>query len=341
MAIWDDLWFSFCLHCLGVNEPFFFLTDYCLLSDPETLSWARDSDVARGSRRRQFGTRFASARLVPSYMIYSRCVSTTLPGILILCLSFACSLVHLTERPRPRPFCSSHLAMDKYATKGLDPAPSISMTTIPMAGLLVDVYGLDEAAPSSSTPLTCLWLLHPRTRTRARMADIARRTVHAWHQHATASRARGLIALAFDMPNHGSRLVSEAANQAWDKGNDKHAIDMAAIIQGGAADVSALMGLVAGYLGRQVDAHVCLGWSLGGHAAWWTWFGHDRVDAAVVVVACPDYVGQSFGVLFSPFLTSRSSLSPLSHPVCPQSFAWSSFILYQVCDCSPLMHEGG
>ncbi|OAA33305.1 hypothetical protein AAL_00770 [Moelleriella libera RCEF 2490] len=204
--------------------------------------------------------------------------------------------------------------MDKYATKGLEPAPSISMTTIPMAGLLVDVYGLDEAAPSSSTPLTCLWLLHPRTRTRARMADIARRTVHAWHQHATASRARGLIALAFDMPNHGSRLVSEAANQAWDKGNDKHAIDMAAIIQGGATDVSALMGLVAGYLGREVDAHVCLGWSLGGHAAWWTWFGHDRVDAAVAVVACPDYAGQSFGVLFSPFLTSRSSLSPFPIP---------------------------
>ncbi|KAG8404838.1 hypothetical protein J3459_017035 [Metarhizium acridum] len=178
--------------------------------------------------------------------------------------------------------------MDEYSTKGLDPAPSISMTTIPMAGLLVDVYGQDELA-SPNIPLTCLWLLHPRTRTRARMQDIARRALHAWHL-SPASSSRGLVALSFDMPNHGTRLVSELANHAWDRGNDKHAIDMAGMVKGGASDMSGLMDLVAGYLGRDVDAHVCLGWSLGGHAAWWSWFGEDRIDAAVAVVGCPDYL---------------------------------------------------
>ncbi|KAK2596710.1 hypothetical protein QQS21_006225 [Conoideocrella luteorostrata] len=178
--------------------------------------------------------------------------------------------------------------MDQYSTKGLPPAPAISMTTIPMAGILVDVYGLDEL--SSSTPLTCLWLLHPRTRTRARMQDIACRAVHAWHQHG-GSGSRGLVALSFDMPNHGTRLVSELSNHAWDKGNEKHGIDMAGLVKGGSNDMSSLMDLVAGYLGREVDAHVCLGWSLGGHAAWWAVFGEERIDGAVIIVGCPDYFG--------------------------------------------------
>ncbi|KHN93877.1 uncharacterized protein MAM_08237 [Metarhizium album ARSEF 1941] len=183
--------------------------------------------------------------------------------------------------------------MDEYSTKGLDPAPPVSMTTIPMAGILVDVYGQDELA-SADMPLTCLWLLHPRTRTRARMRDIACRTVDAWHRSASSPAssqgARGLVALAFDMPNHGTRLVSELANRTWDEGNERHALDMAGIVKGCVGDLSALMDLVAGYLGRRVDAHVCLGWSLGGHAAWWSWFVEDRIDAAVAVVGCPDYL---------------------------------------------------
>ncbi|KAH7148395.1 Alpha/Beta hydrolase protein [Dactylonectria macrodidyma] len=186
--------------------------------------------------------------------------------------------------------------VDTYATKGLPAPPEVSMTTMPMAGLLVDVYGLDEL-PAGSTvsavapaPVTCLWLLHPRTRTRARMRDIALRTVAAWHAHPGAS-ARGLVALAFDMPNHGSRLVSETANLAWDGGNASHALDMLGMVKGGCADMRGLMDLVAGYLGRDVDAHMCLGWSLGGHSAWQAWVGEERIDAAVAVVGCPDFMG--------------------------------------------------
>ncbi|KAM0337240.1 hypothetical protein ACHAPQ_003340 [Fusarium lateritium] len=178
---------------------------------------------------------------------------------------------------------------DTYATKGLPAPPEISIKTIPMAGLLVDVYGLDELPPN--VPVSCLWLLHPRTRTRARMHDIARRTITAWTSHAGANPKRGLIALSFDMPNHGTRLVSESANVAWDKGNDTHAIDMFGMVKGGVADMSGLMDLVSGYLGREIDAHVCLGWSLGGHSAWQAFFGEKRIDAAVVVIGCPDFAG--------------------------------------------------
>lgn len=179
---------------------------------------------------------------------------------------------------------------DTYATKGLPPPPAVSKKTIPMAGLLVDVYGLDELPTSS--PVTCLWLLHPRTQTRGRMHDIASRTLSAWHASKNSS-TRGLIALAFDMPNHGSRLVSDSANLAWDGGNDSHALDMLGMVKGGVSDMKGLMDLVAGYLGRDADAHVCLGWSLGGHGAWQAWMGEERIDAAVVVIGCPDLMGKT------------------------------------------------
>ncbi|KAG5979442.1 hypothetical protein E4U55_005155 [Claviceps digitariae] len=207
--------------------------------------------------------------------------------------------------------------MTEYSTPGLPPAPPISQTTIPMAGLLVDIYGLDElppAIPSPSctatpnTPLTCLWLLHPRSRSRAFMRDIARRAVHAWHQtDQHLSRRRSLIALAFDMPNHGSRQICQTTNLSWDRGNLTHAIDMAGLIGTAAAEVSVLMGIVGGYLGRgpDVDAHVCLGWSLGGHAAWWSLFGEERMDGGVVMVGCADFVS---------LMSNRHKHCPLDTP---------------------------
>lgn len=163
---------------------------------------------------------------------------------------------------------------------------------MPMAGLLVDVYGLDELpADRASLPTTCLWLLHPRTRTRSHMMDIASRSLAAWHAaESSAARSRGLIALAFDMPNHGSRLVSAAANEAWDRGNETHAVDMLSMVKGAVADMAGLMDVVQAYLGVRADAHVCLGWSLGGHSAWQAWMGEDRIDAAVVIVGCPDFM---------------------------------------------------
>ncbi|OAA56862.1 hypothetical protein ISF_07378 [Cordyceps fumosorosea ARSEF 2679] len=177
-----------------------------------------------------------------------------------------------------------------YQTRGLPPMPSVSRHTLPMAGLLVDVYGLDElSSQRSSLPTTCLWLLHPRTRNRGVVADIASRALARWHASA-ASKARNLVALAFDMPNHGSRLVSATANEAWDGGNATHAVDMLGAVRGAVADVQLLMDLVDGYLGVRADAHACLGWSLGGHSAWQAWLGEERVDAAVVVVGCPDYM---------------------------------------------------
>ena len=114
---------------------------------------------------------------------------------------------------------------DLHETKGFPPPASISVKTMLMAGLLVDVYGLDElptessSSSPSSIPIACLWLLHPRTRSRERMRRFACRMLHAYLQ-TPASSQRGLIALAFDMPNHGSRLVRRKANEDWAAGRD-------------------------------------------------------------------------------------------------------------------------
>ena len=129
----------------------------------------------------------------------------------------------------------------------LPPPPAVSRRTIPMAGLLVDLYGLAEL-PADTESVSVLWLHHPRLRSRADMADIGARCVHAV---AEDSQKRGtrhrLVAAAFDQRNHGSRLVSPRANTAWREGNTTHAQDMFGMIAGTVSDTHLLIDLVGGY----------------------------------------------------------------------------------------------
>lgn len=185
--------------------------------------------------------------------------------------------------------------------------PPVSQKTVPMAGLLVDVYGLEElSSPRPATRVTCLWLHHPRLQTREKMGDFARRAVSAWNERRRgagggASAERGLVALAFDQRNHGSRAVCERANGSWRAGNETHGIDMMAAVRGMAEDTRGLMDVVEGYLGMaegEVDGHFVLGHSLGGHSAWQLMFADERVTAGVVIIGCPDYIGKSPTTVF-------------------------------------------
>ncbi|OIW23706.1 hypothetical protein CONLIGDRAFT_674523 [Coniochaeta ligniaria NRRL 30616] len=175
------------------------------------------------------------------------------------------------------------------------PPPSISLTTLPITGLLVDIYGLAELPPTA-TQISCLWLHHPRSRRKEDMAHFARHAVAAFNQSVSASNSsRGLIALAFDQRNHGSRLVDDRANGAWREGNERHAQDMFGVIAGTVSDQERLIDAVGGYLfhderdKRRIDRHLVLGVSLGGHSAWQSMFLDQRVVAAVVVIGCPDF----------------------------------------------------
>jgi pimeloyl-ACP methyl ester carboxylesterase len=179
--------------------------------------------------------------------------------------------------------------------------PLVSKSGLCMAGIAVDVYGLDELALPGPAPrkVSCIWLYHGRLGQKEDMADFAMRVVDAWNQrrHATAAD-RGLIAVAFDQRNHGTRHVSDVANRAWRDGNPNHAIDMFASIAGMVSDTRSLMDFIEGYIFQgegdetKIDQHLVLGVSLGGHSAWQILFAEPRVQAGVVIIGCPDYMGE-------------------------------------------------
>src|SRR3954453_21637049 len=107
----------------------------------------------------------------------------------------------------PNPLEKSHPA----------PPPLVSPKTFHIAGILTDVYGLDEL-PKSCKTITCLWLLHPRLSSKQSMANMASATITDWQQRAPTDNKLGIIAIAFDQRNHGTRLVHKLANESWRQG---------------------------------------------------------------------------------------------------------------------------
>lgn len=171
----------------------------------------------------------------------------------------------------------------------------ISAITVHIAGLLVTIFGLSELPPpSETTSVSALWLLHPRLQTKACMAPFGAHLISEWNAHRKKkSKQRGLIAVSFDQRNHGSRLASPIANEAWRSGNERHALDMYSCYAGTAADVSLLLDYLPGYIfphsERSIDHNIVLGISLGGHAAWHVIMQDPRFSAAIPVIGCPDY----------------------------------------------------
>ncbi|KAF6839436.1 hypothetical protein CPLU01_01856 [Colletotrichum plurivorum] len=183
------------------------------------------------------------------------------------------------------------------------PPPAVSKTTILMSGLLCDVYGLAELSSAQQRPpsaVSCLWLYHGRLRAKEDMGDFAARAVSRWNSSEQRTKAgRGLIAVAFDQRNHGSRLLSATANESWKGGNRAHALDMYGMVAGMVSDTKGLMDAVEGYVkmemegdkhGWKIDQHLALGVSLGGHSVWQAMFGDARMEAGVVIIGCPDYM---------------------------------------------------
>lgn len=105
------------------------------------------------------------------------------------------------------------------------PASSVSEKTFHIAGILTTVYGLEEVS-TTCTSISCLWLLHPRLQTKKIMKNVASSCIQGWNQQSGSSRTIGLIAVAFDQRNHGSREVNSLANESWRDGNETHAQDM-------------------------------------------------------------------------------------------------------------------
>lgn len=95
--------------------------------------------------------------------------------------------------------------------------PSVSRITLTVSGLQVDIYGLTEL-PATAAKVSCLWLHHGRLRKKEDMTPFANRFLSAYHEKSEPTR--GLIAVALDQRNHGSRLVDKRANESWVDGNE-------------------------------------------------------------------------------------------------------------------------
>ncbi|EMD33315.1 hypothetical protein CERSUDRAFT_87199 [Gelatoporia subvermispora B] len=162
-----------------------------------------------------------------------------------------------------------------------------------VGGLTVHVYSQSDVDPA--TPVTVLVFLHGRL---GRVEDIewvARSTLEDVQARRAAEQgAQDLLIVTFDQRNHGSRLVSELANEAWAKKNDRHAVDMYAIYSGTSRDVSYLIDFLPAYLfpsgERQIAQWLVGGISLGGHASWLTLRTEPRIKLGIPIIGCPDYL---------------------------------------------------
>ncbi|KAK4163588.1 hypothetical protein QBC43DRAFT_370580 [Cladorrhinum sp. PSN259] len=168
----------------------------------------------------------------------------------------------------------------------------ITPETLPLAGLQTDLYGL-SLLPPSATQITCLWLHHQRTRTKESMGEFASLILSTYYSQ-PHERTRGLLCLAYDQRNHGTRTVNPHTTGSWREGNPNHAVDMWGMVNGMVADQSLLIDLVEAYLfpegNKTIDQHLVLGVSLGGHSTWQTMFANKKVRAGVAVIGCPDYM---------------------------------------------------
>lgn len=130
------------------------------------------------------------------------------------------------------------------------------------------------------------------------MASFASLILSAYYSsESKSSNSRGLLCLAYDQRNHGTREINPHTTGSWREGNPNHAVDMWGMVSGMVADQSLLMDLIEAYLfpaaesdGKTIDQHLVLGVSQGGHSAWQAVFGDKRVRGGVAVIGCPDFM---------------------------------------------------
>jgi len=142
------------------------------------------------------------------------------------------------------------------------------------------------------------------------MANVAASSIVDWQKRQSSDKDNklGLIAVAFDQRNHGTRIVNRLANEAWRSGNETHAQDMFSVLHGTAQDTSLLIDHLGSYIfnnpeDASIDQHLVLGVSLGGHSAWQVLFGDSRVTSGVIIIGCPDYMS---------LMTDRARLTKLT-----------------------------
>ncbi|KAI9019081.1 Alpha/Beta hydrolase protein [Hyaloraphidium curvatum] len=165
-------------------------------------------------------------------------------------------------------------------------APAVSVHDLPIGGITVTAYGLDELRARNRPAAVCaVIVLHGRTLTRQDVAPYCR----ALCAGNSPSRPVHLLALAFDQRNHGQRLLDKDRNEDWGRGNRTHERDMFGLQYGTACDASYVADVFPAFLGREVDIWAITGISLGGHASMLAAVRDPRFAFCAPIIGCGDF----------------------------------------------------
>lgn len=173
-----------------------------------------------------------------------------------------------------------------------------------IAGIRTHIYGINECFnfldehPPMPMPWAVLHLVHPRTRDYTYTEKLAHLVLSQYYAQDNAPEYP-MIAVTFDLPNHGSRKLSNVCNEDWKGGNPTHAQDMISNIQGAVQDVELVMKFLPAYLdasflsksskfkappSRIID--IVSGVSLGAYVAWQI-AANQKVKAAIPIIGSP------------------------------------------------------
>lgn len=169
---------------------------------------------------------------------------------------------------------------------------TVSKQTVGIAGLPVHVYS-NRVLGEITGKVAVLFFLHGRTRSASKIGRFVEEILRHLSEKVGTTEVE-LLVVTFDQRNHGERLLSTAANNAWDEGNNQHAIDMYAIHTGSARDISFLIDFLPAYLFPSAEARVVQwlagGISLGGHSTWYALRHEPRISLGIPIIGCPDYL---------------------------------------------------
>ncbi|KAE8316728.1 hypothetical protein BDV41DRAFT_573621 [Aspergillus transmontanensis] len=150
-----------------------------------------------------------------------------------------------------------------------------SKMTINIAGFHVYLYGVDELSPQQSKDTVVLFHVHGRTRSYADAELFA-------HQFLFQLKQMGNLKKGF--------VIDSLAVQDWSGGNQKHAHDMLAMIDGNVFDIQTVMKYLSVYTEGLFTPteFVMSGLSLGGHTAWDILSKVQGIKAAIIIVGSPN-----------------------------------------------------
>ena len=159
----------------------------------------------------------------------------------------------------------------------LPPPAKVSRHIYDLAGLPVNVYGLDELSKKvqgKAPPVAVVIFLHGRTRS-ALIEDFLVRILYGnIRKHMDANPAgstKDLLMVSFDARNHGNRSTNSHEMLGLDK-NPGFLYDHYAMIRGYRDDVSFIIDQLPTFVfpneERVITSWTVSGKSLGGHASW-------------------------------------------------------------------------